>query len=164
MARYSRTQSALDTLLTLGIVGGAGYLLYEFLSMPSSNTPPSSPGSLLYNAVTGLPAETQIAPPPVYTGPNAPAGNASMLAFLNAGGDANSEIPGTGQTATDLLNSGYSWDEINSMWQSTPRATSSPEATGIAQGIEAGIGVTRGLLGIAEPNAYTTWLKARAGA
>ncbi len=81
--------------------------------------PPGGSGiDYAFNALTGQPSPSEISAPQsnVYLGPNAPAGNAGMAAFLAAGGDTSTIIPGTGQTSKDLIVAGWSWDQITQLW------------------------------------------------
>lgn len=139
MATRRSSSDIAGTLLLLGVGAGVAYVIYEMATAPTSptlpgqswlcvnlgigcgNTPASSVSELAYNALTGKPTQSQIALPSsnVYSGPNAPAENAAMASFLNSGGDVNTVIPGTGLTATDLLNAPtpWSWSEINQLWQ-----------------------------------------------
>src|SRR5579862_3347257 len=122
MARYSKTASTIDSLGQFALLGGVAYFLYYFLKLKqvgsSASDVWSHPLDSIYNAVTGKPTSDQITPAEqyIYKGPNAPPQNPAMQQFLAAGRNVNDEVPGTGQIAADLVKVGYSWNDVNSMF------------------------------------------------
>jgi hypothetical protein len=119
------------------VIAGAAFLVWTVYNDAKKLFNPPGGGAILptgnvldwlYNAATGKLTASQQAGTAGASGPTptGQTGQASGLdAFNAAGRSPNDTVPGTGQTAAELYKIGYSWDDINAMFNTGSTSTDS---------------------------------------